>query len=107
MKAKEKYRKTGGRKDRKIKLRKDKNTKRQKYKKTKIRKDRRMKRQKSLKDSIAYQLLMTGAISHLISDDLVYNEIFKEQFCGERDFAVALEFNQSAFVRCRTNSLAT
>ena len=35
---------------------------------------------------------MTGAI--FISDDLVYNDIFKEQFCGERDFAVALEFNQ-------------
>ena len=50
-------------------------------------------------------LMTDGAI--FISDDLVYNEIFKEQFCGERDFAVALEFNQSAFVRCRTNSLAT
>ena len=80
-------------------------TEREEDKTIKIRKDRKMKRQKSLKDSIAYQLLMTGAI--FITDDLVYNEIFKEQFCGERDFAVALEFNQSAFVRCRTNSLAT
>ena len=50
---------------------------------------------------------MANLASGLQWAETAVNEIFKEQFCGERDFVVAVEFNQSAFVRCRTNSLAT